>query len=95
MYKVTITDVAKFEYREIMEYLSEFYPSTPGKFAAKLRTCYAALELQPYMGAVFFANPDYRRMIVGDYVVFYKVFEEPEKRVEVHRLLHGARSIRL
>ena len=38
-------------------------------------------------------DTDYRRMVVGDYLVFYMVKEE-SKTVEIHRILHETQNIK-
>ncbi|MCL2634816.1 MAG: type II toxin-antitoxin system RelE/ParE family toxin [Oscillospiraceae bacterium] len=92
MYKLEIMKAAQYDYKDILEYLSQFYESTPKKFTEELNKFYDILEESPYAFMVYEPNTQYRRMVVADYLVFYKVFEET-KRVEIHRILHGARNI--
>ena len=92
MYDVQFMDMAYEDYDAIYEYLSQFYPSTPEKFLAELEKSTATLEHSPYAFEVYAPVPQYRRMVVQNYLVFYKVFEESRK-VEIHRILHGARNI--
>jgi len=40
----------------------------------------------------FFKLFDYRKLVVGDYLVFYMI-DENENSVEIHRIFHGTRNI--
>ena len=78
---------------EIRDYLSQYYESTVSKFFALLREKTAQLKNFPYSCPVYEHDTDYRRLIVGDYLVFYMVNEDT-KTVEIHRIFHGTRDIR-
>jgi plasmid stabilization system protein ParE len=92
-YTVRFMDLARQDYDDISEYLSGFYPGTPAKFLDELEKGTATLEDNPRAFEVYEHNPAYRRMVVMNYLVFYKIKEE-RKTVEVHRILHGARDIK-
>ncbi len=92
-YEVAYTELSQDDTRAIRAWLSQFYPGTPRKFFAELKKRIVALEETPYMYPEYEDRPPYRRMVVSDYLVFYKVNEE-KKRVEIHRILHAARDIR-
>ena len=77
----------------IRDYLSQFYNETSKKFFALLKKKTARLKDYPYSCPVYEDDIDYRRLVVGDYLVFYMV-NENEKTVEIHRILHGAQDIR-
>ncbi|MDR0219972.1 MAG: type II toxin-antitoxin system RelE/ParE family toxin [Lachnospiraceae bacterium] len=85
-------DLAESDYNEIHEYLAQFQESALAGFIDELEKRTAALEDMPYMFAVYEPLPKYRRIVVREYLVFYKVIEE-FRRVEIHRILHGARNI--
>ena len=76
----------------IDEYLSQFYPSTAGKFFEKLDKMMLLLKDNPYIGAVYLPNPKYRKLGIGDYLAFYTV-DEGKRLIEVYRVLHGAQDI--
>ena len=87
-YKVKYLEIAKEDKEKIKQYLSQFYPNTPGKFIEKLKDCIKNLKEMPYMYSEYEHYPSYRRAIAGNYLVFYKV-NEYEKTVEIHRILPG------
>jgi len=93
MYDVVFMDLAYEDYDGISEYLSQFYPLTPERFLTELEKCTAVLQNTPHAFEVYEPCPQYRKMVVREYLVFYKVFDE-NRRVEIHRILHGARNIR-
>ena len=76
----------------IKAYLSQFYPGTNQRFFSLLKKKIAILKTYPYSCPVYEDDSDYRKLVVGDYLVFYMVNEETEI-VEVHRILHGSRDI--
>ncbi|MDL2293946.1 type II toxin-antitoxin system RelE/ParE family toxin [Ruminococcaceae bacterium OttesenSCG-928-D13] len=86
-------ELAVQDYDDISDYLSGFYPGTRQKFLDELEKYTATLEDNPCAFEQYELNPAYRRMVVMDYLVFYKVKRE-KKTVEIHRILHGARNIR-
>jgi len=76
----------------IKKYLSQFYPGTSQGFFSLLKKKIARLKTYPYSCPVYEDDPDYRRLVVEDYLVFYMIVESA-KRVEIHRILHGSRDI--
>jgi len=77
----------------IKDYLSQYYVSTVKKFFKLLKEKTALLTRFPYSCPAYEDDPDYRVLIVGDYLVFYMVNED-EKIVEIHRIFHGSRDIK-
>jgi len=79
--------------REIVRsYLSQFYPTTVKKFFKLLKSKTARLKSYPYSCPKYEDDPDYRVLVVGDYLVFYMV-DEQNKTVVVHRIFHGSQDI--
>ncbi|MCL2153559.1 MAG: type II toxin-antitoxin system RelE/ParE family toxin [Oscillospiraceae bacterium] len=76
----------------IEEYLSQFYANTARKFFTKLQDMVLKLESMPYLYPAYDADRFFRRMVVGDYLLFYSV-EEERNLVIVHRIFHAARNI--
>ena len=77
---------------DIRAYLSQYYESTVKKFFSLLKEGIERLKEHPYSCPVYEDDPDYRRLVVGEYLVFYMIDEE-KKFVEIHRIFHGSRDI--
>jgi len=77
---------------DIKTYLSQYYPGTNQRFFSLLKKKIARLKTYPYSCPIYEDDSDYRKLVVGDYLVFYMVNEEA-KIVEVHRILHGSRDL--
>ena len=84
---LTVTDLEC-----ILAYLSQYYESTVTDFLVLLKEKTSRLKDYPYSCQEYEDDPDYRRLIVGDYLVFYKV-KEDDKSIEIHRILHGSQNI--
>ena len=85
-------DLALMDVAEIKEYLSGFYPGTWIRFSEKLKENMETLTSLPYMCNFYRSGSDFRRLLVEDYLVFYKV-DETKKTINIYRILHGARNI--
>jgi len=94
MYKIIHIKKAFYDLEEITEHLSQFYEGTVARFNKELNKIYDILERNPYLFGVYIPNPQYHRCVVGNYLVFYKIFENPNI-VEIHRVLHSAKNIKL
>lgn len=93
MYRIVTLPQAERDLDDIINYLNGFYPSTALRQYDKLVEAVLSLEEHPgkfeeYKPGCF--QFSYRKMVIGDYLVFY-VVEEIE--VVIHRILHGARDI--
>jgi plasmid stabilization system protein ParE len=81
--------VANDELENIVTYLRQFYPGTPGRFSVALQERLRDLQEMPYMYPVYQDNPAYRKMVVLKYVVFYKV-NDAERTIKVCHILPGS-----
>jgi len=88
-YKVRYLPTMRRDVAEIKAYMSQFYESTFSNFMDKLRRSTSLLENMPYMDTVY---KNYRRLVVDDYLVFYKI-DEALKFVEIYRVIHGSKNI--
>jgi addiction module RelE/StbE family toxin len=88
-YTVSFSPYAKEDKEEIKTYLSKFYPGTPRRFTASLKEHIANLKTNPYIFPVYPENPDYRRMLVGNYIAFYKI-NDAEKKIYIYRILRAS-----
>ena len=91
-YHVVFMQEAELDLNDIEDYLSQFYSATARSFFEKLIKKVSLLETMPYMCSQYDADPFFRRMVIGDYLLFYSV-EEERALVVVHRIFHSARDI--
>jgi addiction module RelE/StbE family toxin len=92
IYEVKLLKRAVEDIDTICRYLAQFYPGTAGRFLDNLEQAMDGLAHNPYMYAGYEHNKLYRRMIVQDYLVFYRIFKTG-KTVRIYRVLHGKRNI--
>ena len=88
-YKIKYLPLAVQDLNDIARYLSGFYPKTASRVLKELREKITKLGDTPKMCEAYHLDPAYRRMVVDQYLVFYRVNDEI-KTVEVHRVLRGA-----
>jgi addiction module RelE/StbE family toxin len=101
-YKIVYLELAREDVKEIRSYLAQFYPGTPAKFLSALKEQIGNLTENPYMYEAYDKmssdntssdkTPSFRRMVVSNYLVFYKVDDE-KRTIAIHRILHGSRDI--
>ena len=91
-YKAVFLPEARGDSEEIREYLSQYYESTVRNFFALLKKRINSIKSNPFIAPPYLERPSYRRLVVEDYLVFYKV-DEDKKLIEIHRILHGSRDI--
>ena len=89
IYKASFTPLAKEDKKEIKMYLSNFYPETPKRFSSALRKHIFNIKENPYMYPIYSENPNYRRMIVDNYIVLYQIIEEV-KEIKISRILRAS-----
>ena len=85
-YSARYSPFAKEDKKNIKTYLSKFYPNTPRKFSTSLKEHIDNLKENPYIYPEYPENPDYHRMFVGNYVVFYKI-NKTDKQIDIKRWL--------
>ena len=88
-YKIKYLPLAVQGLNDIARYLSGFYPKTARRVLKELREKITKLGDTPKMCEVYRLDPAYRRLVVDQYLVFYRVNDE-NKIVEIHRVLRGA-----
>jgi len=92
VYRIIYLPKADQNLLSIDEYLEQFYPSTASKFFTELDRKVLLLQEMPYIGEQYPHNSTYRRLVVGDFLVFY-IVDEDKQVIQVHRVLHGSRDI--
>ena len=88
-YKIKYLPLAVQDLNEIARYLSGFYPQTASRVLKEMRDKITKLSDNPKMCEIYRLDPAYRRMVVDQYLVFYRVNDET-KVVEIHRVLRGS-----
>jgi addiction module RelE/StbE family toxin len=92
-FKIRYLRSAEDDLYGITDYISEDNPRAADSMIDRLEQAINRLELSPFAGKVpdddELRKRNYRMLIVGKYLVFYKV---KEKAVEIHRIIHGARD---
>lgn len=92
-YNVKIYPAAEQDLLEIIDYLNTLSAETALRYYDRLTEEIASLstmpERCPHPKDLALAAKGYRYLIVGKYLVFYKVIEDT---VQIHRILYGRRD---
>ena len=91
-YRIKFLPDAKADKDDIKAYLDTFYAGTAKRFLDSLNSKITRLKDFPYLYPTYEDDPDYRVLVIGDYLVFYVVIEDG-KFVEIHRIFHGSKDI--
>jgi plasmid stabilization system protein ParE len=91
-YEIKYMDSSLFDMAVIKEYLSQFYETTWIKTAGEIERHIGFLKEIPYGFPLYPGSETYRKLVAGDYIVFYKIIEEGHI-VEVHAIWHGKMNI--
>jgi len=93
-FALRLLSIAEKDLLDIIEYLAAQSPSAAHTVADQVETQLRALQRHPFLGRVPYdtklARMSYRVLVVGDYLIFYKV---RRKAVLVYSIIHGARDI--
>ncbi len=95
-YNIILTDMAKIDLEEIYQYIFENLkePKIAYKLMEKIETEIVSLETSPYRRMEVHIKPKnqiYRRLVIDNYVVLYRV-EEEKKEVVIFQILYGGRN---
>ena len=90
-YRIKITPSFALDLVEIDFNLYQ-YPQKAKRIMGKIDNALSALTKMPKMHPIYEDFPDFRKIVIEDYLVFYLVNEE-KKHIEVHRLIHGKLDI--
>ena len=88
-YRIKYLPLAVQDLNDIARYLSGFYPKTASRALKEMRDKITKLSDNPKMCEIYPLDPAYRKMVIDQYLVFYRVNDEI-KCVEVHRVLRGS-----
>jgi len=92
MYKVEHLPEAITDIFEIEEYLNQYSLAAADRFVETLDERAVTLAKLPYIWPVYEQDSFFRRMVIGDYLLFYSV-DESRKLVIIHRIFHHSRDI--
>lgn len=88
-YKIKYLPYAVQDLNDIARYLSNFHPKTASRVLKEMREKITKLSDAPKMCEIYRFDPIYRKLVVDQYVVFYRINEDT-KVVEIHRILRGS-----
>ena len=88
-YRIRYLPRAVANKKEIRAYLAQYYQNTAKKFFSLLKKRIEQLQEFPYSCPVYEDRPQYRKLVVQSYLVFYKVNED-SKTVEIQRIFPGS-----
>jgi toxin ParE1/3/4 len=89
MYVVFILEEALEDLTTIVAHISAENVAAAETLGNELIDEAMSLELMPYRGSVVKKQPALRKLIHGNYLVYYRI-KEPEKAVEIVSFVHGA-----
>ena len=93
--KIRVTPAAFKDLKEIKNYIENELsnPIAARNIVNRIIRDYSCLEISPYMGPSLSTkvpfNTDYRYIVSGNYLIFYKVDDE---LVSIYRILYGRRD---
>jgi len=93
VFEVDLQISAHEDIEEIRDYLTREAPASVDQIINTIYDRMDDLSLFPYHCPVFQANPQFRRMVVEAYSVFYKVYED-QNLIRVYHVYHHARDTR-
>lgn len=97
MYNLEVSDRAEQDLDNIISYIKDklFAPKAAVDFADAVYDCYDHLEENPYIYSLCndpnLQKEDYRRAIINNYILVFKIYEET-KKVIAHRFFYGGQN---
>ena len=91
-YRPKILDAAEQDIKAIEEYLVQYSRDAVRRFFDSMKERIRSLRTMPLSCQEYELDPFFRRMILGDYILFCNV-DEKRKLVIVHRIFHHSRNI--
>lgn len=90
-YKSVYLPLANRDIIRIDKALSE-YPEKATRIFKEIEKKVTDLENMPYIWPVYQAKPDYRRMVLEDHLLFYKV-DEDDHKIRIYRILYNRMDV--
>jgi plasmid stabilization system protein ParE len=90
-YKIVYKAYAERDLWEIADYLSEHSIPALHNFMQEVKLRIEGLKSMPLMYPKIDTRHDYRKMVVGSYMVLY-IVNEQAKEILIMRIVHGSRN---
>ena len=91
MFKIEYIATFYRDVNDAVSYLDE-YPKKAKRIFEKLDRKLISLAENPEMYPIYNDFPDFRRMVIEDYLVFYTI-NEKDSIIEIHRLINGRMNV--
>ena len=92
-YNIIFLERAENDLDEVLSYRAKFYTGTANRFMDKLETVMNKIAENPYVYQRHIHDDTYRRAVVMDYLLFYRICDDSHT-VKIYRVLHGKRDIK-
>jgi len=94
-FKLDVFDSAHEDMDKIVSYFKTYSNAGASRIRSKLREAIKRIYAQPYIGVAVrneeLSGMEFRMVIVENYLIFYRVFEN-ESKVVIYRVLDGRRD---
>jgi plasmid stabilization system protein ParE len=91
-YQIRYLPLALNDVQSIVLFNAQFSQKFQNKVVSELKSRIASLSDYPERASVYEYRPTYRKLVVLNYLVFYKL-DKGKRIVEIHRVLHEARNV--
>ena len=91
-YKAKFLIAARYDREAIKAYLNQYSLTAAKRLFDKIKSNLELVKENPYIYEAYERRPQFRKMVVEDYLVFYKVIKE-EKTIEIHRILNSMMNV--
>jgi len=88
--EVILAPEAEVELQALLDYIAVANPMAAGAMSAKFDELFRGIATAPNAGTKCRRDKRVRRRFLGNYAVYY-VFDEPNDRVLIVAIIHGAR----
>jgi plasmid stabilization system protein ParE len=78
---------------EILTRKAELYAGTADRFIIELEKRLDNIAANPYMYQSYINNHRYRRAVLDEYLLFYRIIEETQE-IKIYRVLHSKKDLR-
>ena len=87
-YSVKYLETVRRDRDAIKAYLGQHSTTAAKRLFDKIKDKMELAKTNPYMYVSYERRPQFRRIVVDGYLLFYKVVEESQT-IEVHHIFHG------